>query len=156
MQCGTMKSGKRAKEMLIVLGPGNCGKSTVIKLAYQSILQRTLWKSVPIKATYLYSTVREVAVHLTIQKSFGIATRGDGPSHVLQSLNFFKTHKCKVIVCATRSRGGSLQAAQQFAKSNGFAVTMMRKSKVPAPQQRGADSRFVKQVYKWACRSLGI
>lgn len=87
-----------------------------------------------VKANYLYSTAREVAVHLVLQKSFGIATCGDGPSHVLQGLNFFKKQNGKLIVCATRSRGGSLQMAKKFAAANGFALTTVRKAKVPASQ----------------------
>lgn len=156
MKCVTGKAGFQAKEMLIVLGPGSCGKSTSIKLAYQSILARALKPQVPVRATYLYSTVREVAVHVDLSVSFGIATRGDGPSHVMDGLNFFTAHKSQVIVCATRSRGGSLQAALSFAALNGFAVTTIQQAKVSAAQQAGANSRLAKQIHAWACRCLGI
>lgn len=152
--------GTQIKEMLIVRGLGNCGKSTSIKLAYQLVLQRALKKNAPapIQANYLYSTIKEVAVHLPLRRSFGIATRGDGAAQVSQGLRYFNRHNCEVIVCATRTRGGSLKQAQQFAALNGFAVSTMQKTKIPGTQNAHAlaNFQFAKQIHTWACRRLGI
>lgn len=156
MKCVGGKKATRKKEMLVISGSGSCGKSTSIKLAYQSIITRALRKHTPLQAGYLYSTDREVAVYIDLPLRLGIATRGDSPTHVNDGLNFFSTNKCQMIVCATRSRGGSFQAAMNFAASHGFVVTTIQKMKVSAVQQAGANSHMAKQIHAWACQRLGI
>ena len=152
-----MKKTQIKKQMLIVTGSGNSGKSTAIKLAHHAILQRAIASQGITDARYLYLTQREVGVSIQVAVSIGIATRGDSASHVLHGLNYFLAQKCAVIVCATRSRGASLLAAENFANANGFAITYMQKAKHPVvSQQSPSNVQFSRKVSAWACHLLGI
>ena len=145
------------KQMLIITGPGNAGKSTTVKLAHHAILQRAIASQGITDARYLYLTQREVGVSIRVTVSIGIATRGDSASHVQQGLNYFLAQKCAVIVCVTRSRGASRLAAENFARTNGFAITYMQKAKQPVvSQQSSSNGQFSRNVSAWACRLLGI
>ncbi|MCP2010611.1 hypothetical protein [Duganella violaceipulchra] len=94
------------KQMLILTGPGKVGKSTTIKWTFDDFLRWAIQKKKASIVHYLYLTGREVAAVIRVGKeSIGIATRGDSGTQVSASLDFFAIHRCKVVVCAARSRG---------------------------------------------------
>ena len=152
-------------QMLILSGPGSVGKSTCIKIAFDDFLQWTLQKrtGVPmqkmgITVHYLYLTDREVGAVIKIgNESVGIATRGDAERHVAEGLEFFDRYKCKVVICAARSRGKPLKAAQDFAtKKLRIAPIELPKLKiVGAAAQKTENTKIAKKLVKWlkdACR----
>ena len=103
------------KKMLIIKGPGSSGKSTTVKLAFETFLQFLVRTKDGAAVQYLYLTKREVAAVIKVGKlRVGVATRGDSEGHVKQGLSLFAAQKCHLVVCATRSRGKPLQVAQKF------------------------------------------
>ncbi|HWW71793.1 MAG TPA: hypothetical protein VN089_17780 [Duganella sp.] len=147
------------KKMLILSGPGSVGKSTCIKIAFNDFLQWTIQKqkapSIQKKGVtvhYLYLTDREVAAVIKIgNESVGIATRGDSEQHVTTGLAFFASYKCKVVICATRSSGKPLKAAQSFASKQMHIVpTELPKLRmVGEAAQETENTKVAKALVKW-------
>lgn len=143
---------KMNKQMLVLKGPGDAGKSTCIKLTFDDFLRWAIQKKKASTVHYLYLTDREVAAVIKIGKdSIGIASRGDSESQVTRGLAFFASHRCKVVVCATRSRGKPLIAARNFAtKQLNVTATELKKSKiVGAAPQKTENIRMAKQLVGW-------
>lgn len=154
------------KQMLILSGPGSVGKSTCIKIAFSDFLQWTVQKQQGstmhknvVTVHYLYLTNREVAAVIKIgNESVGIATRGDSEQHVTEALEFFASYKCRIILCATRSSGKPLKAAQGYASIKLKIVpTELSKIRIPNGAARDTENNKVaKTLLKWlkdACRS---
>lgn len=148
------------KQMLILKGPGNSGKSTSIKLTFDAFLRWTIKKNKNKEATvhFLYLTDREVAAVIEIEnKSIGIASRGDSEAEVKRGLAFFDLHQCEVVLCATRSRGKPLAEAQNFSvKLFGARAAEIAKTKsVGSKARKIANTSASKDFVKWlkrACR----
>ena len=147
------------KQMLILSGPGGVGKSTCIKNAFKGFLQWTIRQqkvstaqNKGVTVHYLYLTDREVAAVIKIgNESVGIATRGDTEQHVMTGLAFFASYKCKVILCATRSSGNPLKAAQSYAsKQLNIVPTEWSKLRiVGAAAQKTKNTAVAKEMVKW-------
>lgn len=146
------------RQMLILKGPGSSGKSTTTKAAFDMFLQWAIKKRKSSTVQFLYLTGREVAAVVEVgEESIGIATRGDSEFHVKQGLAFFAAHKCKVVLCATRSKGKPLAVAQRFALARlGVTATEVakRKDKGTLIQQEEnlKASKRLTQWLKLACR----
>lgn len=127
------------RQMLILFGPGNVGKSTTIKIAFESFLKWLVNRHRPLSVHYLYLTGREVAAVLEAEGGcVGVATRGDSERHVKEALDFFARYKCRVVLCATRSGGRPLKLAQEFASSE-LGVIPLEMSKRGAMEDRGEE-----------------
>jgi hypothetical protein len=148
------------KQMLILKGPGSTGKSTTIKLAFDIFLQWAVQKRKASTVHYLYLTKREVAAVIEFENgSIGIATKGDSEKQVKNGLTFFASRKCKVVVCATRSKGKPLKAAHDFASTHPSIIP----TELPKPNDKGvaaqhaANIKIAKQLVRWlksACRQM--
>ncbi len=139
-------------QVLIVKGPGSAGKSTTIKLAFDMFLQWVVQKKKRATVHYLYLTNREIAAVVEVGANrVGIATRGDTEGHVRSGLSFFSSHGCKVVVCATRSRGKPLKAARDFSsKRLGVIPTEWPKPKDKGTNaQQAANQKMAKQLVRW-------
>lgn len=145
------------KQMLILKGPSNAGKSTTIKLAFDMFLRWAVKNGNRSTVHYLYLTEREVGAVIEVGRKFiGIATRGDTETHVKVGLDFFASHRCKVVLCATRSKGKPLKVAQNFSSAQlGVMPTEVAKKKEEVAGQQAANKMTAKQLLKWlklACR----
>lgn len=145
------------KQMLILKGPGNAGKSTTIKLAFDMFLRWAVKNGKSSTVHYLYLTEREVGAVIEVGSEFiGIATRGDAEKHVKDGLDFFASLRCKVVLCATRSRGKPLKVAQNFSSTQlGVMPREVVKQKEKVADQKAANMMAAKQLKKWlklACR----
>lgn len=145
------------KQMLILRGPGNAGKSTTIKLAFDMFLQWAVKNGKSSTVHHLYLTEREVGAVVEVGSEFiGIATRGDAEKHVKEGLDFFALHRCKVVLCATRSRGQPLKVAQNFSSEQlGVIPKEIVKQKEKIADQKAANMMTAKQLMRWlklACR----
>ncbi len=99
--------------MLIISGVADSGKSTTLRLAFDKFLYWAVKSKSGVKVEYLYITEKDVAAVIKFEEiSVGIVSRGDTGKQVNKGLNFFKKHKCKIVVCATRTSGSSLMAAE--------------------------------------------
>jgi len=145
-------------QMLILKGPGSSGKSTTTKAAFDMFLRWGIQKKKASTVHYLYLTGREVAAVVEVgEESIGIATRGDSELHVQQGLTFFASHRCKVILCATRLGGKPLTVAQRFASARlGVTPTEVSKFKDKGvAAQQAANLKTSKRLTQWlklACR----
>ena len=140
--------------MRILKGPGSSGKSTTIKATFDSFLKWAIkypQKQKALTVHYLYLNDREVAAVVKVGKeSIGIATRGDTRDQVMLGLNFFADHQCKIVLCATRSSGESLDAAIPFAKEHRFEPTEVLKLKINGiAAQQEANLEMSKKLKKW-------
>lgn len=148
---------RRAKHMLILAGPANSGKSTALGLTYQVVLRRAVAKSDSLVTTFLYYTKREIGVAINTPAVFGLMSRGDSARHVQRGLEFLQSQRCSVIVCATRASGKPLEAAQAFARSNGFSVELMEKPGESVVARQARDNELVAhQIRAWAYQRLGL
>ena len=145
-------------QMLILKGVGSSGKSTTTKAAFGMFLQWAIQKKKASTVHYLYLTGQEVAAVVEVEgETIGIATRGDTVAHVNHGLAFFASHRCKVVLCATRSKGPPLAVAQGFASGSlGVTPKELTKLKVKgAAAQQAANLNTSKQLTRWlksACR----
>ncbi|PZO17983.1 MAG: hypothetical protein DCE87_02615 [Betaproteobacteria bacterium] len=140
------------RKMLIVKGSGSSGKSTTVKLAFESFLQDLVRIHGGADVKYLYLTKREVAAVIKVGKlRVGLATRGDSESHVKQGLTLFAANKCQLVVCATRSRGKPLQVAQDFSiqKLKVRAEEWKKPKDVDARSQQSANQAFANDIVRW-------
>jgi len=139
------------KQMLILKGPGNTGKSTTIKLAFDMFLQWAIKNEKSSTVHYLYLTEREVAAVIEAGSEFiGVATRGDSEKQVKDGLNFFASHQCKVVLCATRSRGNPLRVAHNFSSTQlGVTPREVIKKKEKGAGQQAANMMTAQQLMKW-------
>lgn len=147
------------KVMLVVSGPASCGKSTAIKLAFESLLRRATIVAFsrslpPVRADFLYFTDREVAAAVHWTPKIGIATRGDSAAEVSRSLGFLMSSGCKIIVCATRTRGGPSKTALSIASTHGYIVTARPKTPTPGSVTRRGqvNDAFAKAIRTWIKR----
>ncbi|WOB06883.1 hypothetical protein [Piscinibacter gummiphilus] len=138
--------------MLVVKGSGSSGKSTTLKLAFESYLQYLVRLNDGVPVEYLYLTKREVAAVIKLGKlRVGLATRGDSQNQVKLGLSFFAAHKCRLVVCATRSRGKPLKVAQDFSlqKLKVQAEEWKKPKDVGSKNQQVANHAFAKEVAGW-------
>jgi hypothetical protein len=99
------------KEVIGLRGKGNVGKSQTVKMAYD--LLKSMHKNV--KEEYKIQTDIDVRVVLTIgTKKIGIESQGDPGSRLKDSLLLFVEVGCQVIVCATRTRGQTVNAVEEL------------------------------------------
>jgi hypothetical protein len=140
------------KQMLILKGPGATGKSTAVKHAFDAFLQWAIQKKKACTVHFLYLTKREVAAVIEFEDgAIGIATRGDSGEQVKAGLDFFTSHGCKVVMCAARSKGRSLKAAQKFASRQlGVIPTeLLRTKDRGAAVQQAANLKTARQLIRW-------
>lgn len=145
------------KQMLILKGDSDVGKSTAIKFAFDRFLQCAVQdkqkKKVSTVVHYLYLTKREVAAVIEVERCFiGMATGGDTPKHVQKALDFFTLHRCNVVMCATQSSGKTLEKAQQFASTQ-LRVTpkeLIKKKIEGDTAQQKANLRMASRLLRWS------
>ena len=62
-----------------------------------------------------------VIFNLTVdgrQVAVGVASGGDTEKVVRENLKFFESHSCEYIVCASKSRGKTIELVTEFAKKH--------------------------------------
>jgi hypothetical protein len=140
------------KQMLIVKGSGSVGKSASVKLAFGMLLRWILQKELGATVQYLYWTNREVAAAIQVGAvCVGIATRGDNEREVSKALSFFFDQKCKVIVCATRSKGKPLEVARTFSTQRLKAPPegWVKSAETDRQKHEAANRAFARKIVKW-------
>jgi molybdopterin-guanine dinucleotide biosynthesis protein len=137
-----------------VAGPGSVGKSTSIRLAYEQLRDKHADAVVvPSKATLR----KEVQAILKINgKLVGIESRGDNAVFVKAALKLFAKQGCAVIVCATRTRGETDLAVQDFATTNGFKVVPLEKAGVATAEHSAENTKFAKKIAMEVLAAVGL
>ncbi len=131
------------KKIFAVRGVANQGKSTTIKKTYQLL-----------KKAYPNAVIEEIiiAVDITVVITIngvkiGIESQGDPGSRIFDSLKVFIKAGCNVILCATRSRGKTVEAVNSLA--NKYQITWFDKQNEPDPQaQDAANNAMARKIFK--------
>jgi hypothetical protein len=124
------------EQIIVLSGKSNIGKSETIKIVYKLLLEKY-----PSLQTILQpaATRKEIRVVIEINgKCIGIESRGDSRTHVDTALKIFADHECDIILCASRTRGGSWDAVQEFGLAHNYIIN--RIEKVSKPTQKDTSN----------------
>jgi hypothetical protein len=135
------------KTLIDVRGVAQKGKSTTIKCVYRKLLE----KNAEIFNVKDWDEGRkEIRALLKIGDIIvGIETRGDDRSFVEKALDIFKKNECNIIICATRTKGGTLEAVNDFIeKNNMYEYKLLPKSGIAGTteQKKEDNKKFAKTI----------
>ena len=98
------------KKIIALRGVANRGKSCTLKKVYRQL--REEYPHCEIECLIDRADIRAV---LTINDvKIGIESQGDPSSRLFKSLELFVRIKCQIIICATRSRGETVDAVNNL------------------------------------------
>ncbi|MDX2300218.1 MAG: hypothetical protein NW204_10880 [Xanthomonadaceae bacterium] len=124
------------KTLIALRGAGNRGKSRtlcmlieLIKVAYPSAKFEEKRYKIDITVVITVGTIK-----------VGVETQGDPNSRLERSLNTFVDIGCKVIVCASRSSGRTVEIVNE-AGSRGYRVKWVEKASVQESAMQCAANR---------------
>ena len=138
----------------VLTGRGSVGKSTTIHRAYELLTAQPQVEVVFFeKIGYLLDFI---AVILIRGKKVGLVNRGDLPRELQKYLKRLQAEGCLAIVCATRTRGGTFDAAKEldppyeveFVEKSGVAKDLQTKSNLATAKklvslvQSATDARW--------------
>jgi hypothetical protein len=134
------------KQLIALSGKGSVGKSSTIKIVY-SLLQKK-YPTLTVVVEPLESA-KEVRVVVRINgKRIGIESRGDTRGVVSRALSIFAESKCHIILCATRSRGSTWDAVEEFADQNKYEISRVEKIGEPVQtKQKGANKKCADGIF---------
>lgn len=129
----------KIKTIIAVRGVANQGKSASIKIAYSLLRER--YPTAKIEELHIGV---DITVVITIDGvKVGIESQGDPNSRLFQSLDHFVDIGCKVIVCATRSRGATVEAVNSLAGK--YRIEWYPKQSVSSASKHAVANRSVAQ-----------
>ena len=131
------------KTILALRGAGNRGKSTTLCL-----LIGLIRKSYP---NAIFEETRykiDITIVITIDKTrVGIETQGDPNSRLQVSLQRFIKVKCKVVICACRSSGRTVEIVREAA-NDGYQIKWFDKGQTQdLNEQAAANLRTAKELF---------
>jgi hypothetical protein len=129
------------KSLIAVRGAGHCGKSASIKKAYELL-----------RGAYPNAKVEEVFVRVDITivisidgVKIGIESHGDPTGRLPKTLMTFLETGCKVIICATRTSGQTVDAVNALAGQ--YRIEWIEKSSAEqAEEQEAANVSTARQI----------
>ena len=136
------------KEVIALRGIGNPGKSQTIRKVYDLLKLRH--KNV--KEEHESIGKVDIRVVLTINGAkIGIESQGDPGSRLQKSLSLFVKLQCTVIVCATRTRGQTVNAVERL--NQDYELLWLQQDVRPIASEQEASNnamaqRIVEEVEK--------
>lgn len=120
------------KKIIALYGAGNRGKSTTLKMVYQSLSRS--FELLPEKnvrpdehGAYCLNERYDIRVIFIVNGvRVGLESQGDPNSRLEDSLHFFRDNKCRLIVCPTRTWGGTVKCVERLKPE--FEVEWMKKT----------------------------
>ena len=98
------------KKVIALYGTANTGKSSTIKFVYD--LLRNKYPNAKSNEIIMHADIK---VFITVNnKKIGIESQGDPISRLGDSLKYFVSIGCNVIICATRTRGRTVDAVNEL------------------------------------------
>jgi hypothetical protein len=117
----------KTKHVFALSGPANVGKSATIKKVFA--LLTDAYPSASVET--IHRAGKDISVIIEINGIFvGIESQGDPNSRLAESIERFKKAKCIVIICATRTSGGTVAAVERLQPE----FTLVRHYKRSEPQ----------------------
>ena|SRR5690349_19652351 len=125
------------KNLIVVRGVANTGKSESIKIAYQMF--KTAYPRAKIQELFVGV---DITIIITINGvKVGIESQGDPSSKLFRSLKHFVRTDCQLIICATRTRGGTVDAVNALSRK--YEVNWIDKTRIPNPKRWKLNNRSV-------------
>jgi hypothetical protein len=133
------------EQIIVLSGIANIGKSQTIGIVYELLLENYPYLIIP---DTLAETGREIRVVIEINgRRIGIESRGDSRTHVDTALEIFAYHECDIILCASRTRGGSWDAVQEFGLAHDYNINRIEKVLEPMqPQQDISNTEYAEDI----------
>lgn len=132
------------KKVLALRGVSNVGKSDTIYKVYDLLTSQ--YKNVTTRHEKYGVDIRAV---LTINgEKIGIESQGDPNSRLRTSLELFVRMECKVIICATRTRGDTFNAVKEL-EGHGYEVIWFYQDVLkdaPATEQASSNLAMAKKL----------
>jgi hypothetical protein len=117
------------KNIITLSGVSNIGKSETIKLLYSKLINEFKDFSFVEDVKQITDDKGDITVVIVIHgKIIGIESQGDPGSRVVRSLPNFVKLNCDIIICATRTRGSTVELVEKF--SNEYKIEWMSKKVV--------------------------
>jgi len=133
------KRGIFVKTLIAVRGVANRGKSDSIKKAYKLLVD-----AYPAAVVEKFVFRADIKIIVTIKGvKVGIESQGDPTDRLPESLRYFAEAGCKVIICATRTRGETVDAVNDL--SSQYDIEWIEKSEEPDAQKKESANRAVAQ-----------
>jgi hypothetical protein len=98
------------KRVIALFASANSGKTNTLKLVHQS-LKKMAERILP-EYSEQGADLRDIFIINNIK--VGLETQGDPGSRLKDSLKIFKREECKLIICATRSRGQTMDLVNKL------------------------------------------
>jgi hypothetical protein len=131
------------RKVIAVYGASAVGKSTTIKKAYD--LLKAKYKTAVIDEIFVGVDIKVV---LTINgKKIGIESQGDPGSRLEDSLSLFVNSGCQIIICATRTRGQTVEAVEKL-QPEYEVLWLKQERKLTAAEQQASNSAMAKRIIK--------
>lgn len=130
------------KHVFALYGTANVGKSATLKKVFA--LLTYAYPGAPVQTI---NTGIDITVIIEISGVLvGIETQGDPNSRLGESLELFKKAKCSIIICATRTRGGTVTAVENLQPE--FKVVWHHKTSEPNANLRDQrDSSIAQTIF---------
>ena len=132
--------------LIALCGPANTGKSSSIKLAYEKLQNLPGAEVVRHEAT---PRCADMTAIITVNGAkVGLESRGEDPERLSNSLRCFEKYGCQLIVCATRTRGGSVDAVEKFCNDNEreYKLRWIRMGRESSPDKQEASENILRAV----------
>lgn len=129
------------KTLIALWGPANCGKTATIKRVYE------LFKSKYKDAEILHCDFsrRDFVVIFIIQGTkIGVASQGDPNSKLPANLKLFLNEKCKVIICATRTWGQTVEEVKRLNKQ--YKIFWFEQEKSGPAKHRASNNAMAQEI----------
>jgi Cdc6-like AAA superfamily ATPase len=98
------------KTVIAIYGTANTGKSATLKKVYEIL--RAKHPNAPITHEIIQHDVRTI---IKINgHSIGIESQGDPGGRIFTSISLFAREECDIIVCATRTRGQTVEVVENL------------------------------------------
>jgi hypothetical protein len=133
------------KTVIALYGPANTGKSSTVKKVYE--LLKAKYPNAPVTHEIIHHDVR--AIIKINGHSIGIESQGDPGSRIFTSISLFVQEECDIIVCATRTRGQTVEVIENLKPQ--YCVNWVQKLREPNEAQheqinKALASDILKQV----------
>jgi len=135
------------KKIVVLQGVGEIGKSTTIGIV-RDLFVGEGWEEVEYIRGNKNTKDFAVIVEYNSMK-LGICTWGDNVVQLELCLPEFCKGGCKFIVCAMRTRGGTVHYVEKFAKENGYVLFPIKKSREAIQVNYDKENRkVVAEIFK--------
>jgi len=136
-------------KVIALWGRGDIGKSEAVKKAYELLTSK--YKNTTPDEYPKPIFEGDIMVVLTIKGvKIGIESQGDPGGRLSKSLSAFVNVKCKVIICATRTRGQTVDAVTALEKNNYEVIWIEQEIKSTKSEHKPSNLVMAKKLVKEA------